>query len=132
MKTLDINQSVKKVHKALTEPINTLAKILKEKLKGSYDSFNVDLGELDRLDTIYSSKAFPGYCRMDSNDRCRHLNVCIKFEWNDWKGEECLEFTSGNGFLGNAKPIHLNNAEFIEELKAYLNGTKSYKELCWE
>lgn len=143
--TLDLDTSAKQVYKALIGPIMMLAKILREKLKGTYGKFEVDGWiKLEDIHRIYLINEFPGHCRIASKDteQKRIIVISNRFNWGKW-GNQSLESKNSLEIDLTDKanmPNHtykvaikrLDDPNFIQGLKDWLQGIKNHKELPWK
>jgi hypothetical protein len=136
---LQLNKTAKEINKLMLKPIDTLEKILKEELKGSYGKFERrgkrDLGFMRK---IALDDEFPGFCYFESKDKKRTMCINIKFNWAKWdktmpvdfKGEDTIKFdvTDQNHRLNYPHSIPIKNLytkTFINHLRCWLiDGTE--------
>ena len=144
MNIIYLNKSAKEVHKAIFEPINVLAKILRKELKGAYEYFGIEEKSFEDLHQIPLRDEFPGYCVIESTEKRRVIAVFIKFDWYKWdkkylakENEDFLklDMTDHENISNQFHKVaikRLNDPKFIQGIKDWLQGTKEFNELPWK
>jgi len=136
MNTTDLNKSARKVQKALIEPISTLTKILRKKLRGAYGECHMGgWKHMEDIHRVHLINEFPGCCYVRSKNLLRYIFITIKFDWSKWdttiqlqNDKDLLEFNiyddtkSPRNHFDKIKFEKLNNPNFIKDIKKWMNG----------
>ncbi len=143
----DLNQSAKRALEALLRPTQILNGILRNKLRGSYKTCKVGgWKHLKDVHRIHLINEFPGICYIESKEKEweRRIVVSIKYNWyklnktiKEIKVDQHLEFNiiDKKNLPNQFRRIHLKtleNPEFIQTLRDFLDGKKEIWEISWE
>lgn len=147
LKTKDLDQSAKRALEALLRPTQILNGILRNKLRGTYKTCMVSgwkrRKDMHRINFI---NEFPAGCYIESKEKGleRRIVVIIKYNWDKWdkifskkKVNQHLEFniTDTRNLPNQFRHIHLKtleNPEFIQVLRDFLDGKRELREIPWE